>query len=705
MTRQEELHSAQNLPERNEVQNPIGNYSEKHLALILGGGIFAALFFEFLGRGLFRIFEAPYGITGTLTLVALGVWGGVSFFVIRRLRSSRLVITLVTVGACGIVLSQMVSLLIHLDTPGFLHLRTDYSLLDLLLEEGSFLAGLTAFFAGFYVSIFETHKANSVSELKCCELMAETEERRRAQENLERSEQTLHTLVSTNPESLILVDAACRILIANEVAAQRLGSSIAELAGKDLFAYCPRGSAPAFRRFFQDAAEKASLCRFEQQRGGRIFDCYISPIHKKETQVQRYAIMEIDITERKCMEENLRSLNNSLEQRVRQRTEDLRKANERLMDAMNLNQKLITLSPAGILVFKASGACVLVNDAMRRLIEVTTDDMLQADYHGMPCLRGTGLLEIIDRVSTGGKPDCGEMHIATVSGNNVWVDYHAITFLSSGEKYVLLLVNDISEKIKARHTIEEQRQSIEHAARMSVLGMMASSIAHEIKAPLAVISAGAQQLEWISRSEHMEQETLRKTGDIVLRNVNRMNDMLGSLRNLSRESGSEPVRHVSIKSVIDIAVEACGFRLQTGGAVVEISAIADISFECRLNQLAQALSNLLINASEAVETSSEKWIRLEAWEEGEHVRFAVTDSGTHLKRETREDMFIPFFTTKPAGKGVGLGLNISKRIVEGHGGHLELDDSFPHTRFIMSIPKTHVVLQPVENPVSAPLSF
>jgi C4-dicarboxylate-specific signal transduction histidine kinase len=109
--------------------------------------------------------------------------------------------------------------------------------------------------------------------------------------------------------------------------------------------------------------------------------------------------------------------------------------------------------------------------------------------------------------------------------------------------------------------------------------------------------------------------------------------------------------------------------------------------ECHPSQISQVLLNLLNNAYDAALAQPDRWIELDARDQGSLVEISVTDSGPGIPRELARKIMDPFFTTKPPGKGTGLGLSISSNIMTDHGGSLSLDQNSPHTRFVMSLPK------------------
>jgi C4-dicarboxylate-specific signal transduction histidine kinase len=104
-------------------------------------------------------------------------------------------------------------------------------------------------------------------------------------------------------------------------------------------------------------------------------------------------------------------------------------------------------------------------------------------------------------------------------------------------------------------------------------------------------------------------------------------------------------------------------------------------------QIGQVLLNLIQNARDAVENLSSKWIRISIRREGSDLELAVEDSGQGLKPDILARIGQPFFTTKPFGKGTGLGISISRKIMAAHGGSLDVDAQHPNTRFVVVMPQ------------------
>lgn len=252
------------------------------------------------------------------------------------------------------------------------------------------------------------------------------------------------------------------------------------------------------------------------------------------------------------------------------------------------------------------------------------------------------------------------------------------------------LVAEIAERAHAERVVDDQQLKMINAARMSALGLMAGGIAHEINNPLAILSAGAQQLETVLRNPTPDMDRVYKVCATLMRNVERIHRIVRALRSLSREGSGDPFAATSIREILMDSLELCQERFKRHGIGLLLPEIAgDTLVECRASQLSQVILNLLNNACDAVETGIEKWIRVEVESDNNTVAITITNSGPPISRELEENIFLPFFSTKEQGKGIGLGLSISKRIIEDHLGTLEVDHGCANTRFVVSVPLIH----------------
>ncbi|WPU63971.1 ATP-binding protein [Peredibacter starrii] len=234
--------------------------------------------------------------------------------------------------------------------------------------------------------------------------------------------------------------------------------------------------------------------------------------------------------------------------------------------------------------------------------------------------------------------------------------------------------------------LEVQRARTANASKMAMLGEMASSIAHEINNPLAII------ISLVSMIKRMDEKgSSKEDKDKALNNLietsNRIEKIVKGLRFFARDASRDDFVHTSINQVIEDTLALCNQKFHQHGISIHYNICPDSIIYCQPVSLSQAILNLLSNSFDAINSLEDKWIRIECFETQTDVQITVTDSGNGINEEIRDKIVLPFFTTKEVGKGTGLGLSIVKGIVEQHGGKLSLDSGCPNTKFNIMIPK------------------
>jgi signal transduction histidine kinase len=212
---------------------------------------------------------------------------------------------------------------------------------------------------------------------------------------------------------------------------------------------------------------------------------------------------------------------------------------------------------------------------------------------------------------------------------------------------------------------------------------MQAEVAHEIKNPLAAILLQAQ----IAQRGGADAGT-REFAARVERAAKKIQKIIDGVQALARDSEDDPVESVTVSRILDDAAEVSQWTLSDKKIPLLVSATeTNAVVRCRPSQICQVLVNLIHNARDAIEHLNGPWIRLRAEESPRSISLSVTDAGGGISAEIREHLMEPYFTTKPKGKGTGLGFSISKRIAERHGGALFLDTSVPNTCFRLELPK------------------
>ncbi len=225
------------------------------------------------------------------------------------------------------------------------------------------------------------------------------------------------------------------------------------------------------------------------------------------------------------------------------------------------------------------------------------------------------------------------------------------------------------------------------ASKLASLGEMAGGIAHEINNPLAIIQGRAVNLIQCLKTDPSNVSRLESFAQGILTTAERIAKIVRGLRSFARDGDRDPVREENLARVVADTLELCRERIRNHGIELRVDAIPEtLKVHCRATQIAQVLVNLLNNAHDAVQGKPGAWISLGVGVVSDGIEIRVSDSGPGIAPEIRKKLMEPFFTTKPAGAGSGLGLSISRRIADEHGGRLYLAENAPTTTFVLFLP-------------------
>jgi PAS domain S-box-containing protein len=273
-----------------------------------------------------------------------------------------------------------------------------------------------------------------------------------------------------------------------------------------------------------------------------------------------------------------------------------------------------------------------------------------------------------------------ELRKVRKDGTIIYVRETARAIRRTGREPVVLVVcEDITERKRAEDALHRAQAELAHVTRLTTLGELAASIAHEVNQPLAAIVADANaSLNWLAAAEP-ELGRVRETLAAIATDGHRAADVIQRIRQLATKTEPRKAR-LDVNDVVrDVAalVRAEVVRFEIALALDLAPAFPPVVGD-RV-QLQQVVLNLVMNAIEAMASVTSRprtlVIRSER-HEGDMVRLAVHDTGVGIAASDVDRVFGAFFTTKPAG--MGMGLSISRSIIEAHGGRLWAAANEPH---------------------------
>ena len=250
------------------------------------------------------------------------------------------------------------------------------------------------------------------------------------------------------------------------------------------------------------------------------------------------------------------------------------------------------------------------------------------------------------------------------------------------QKQMMSYYESGEEKEKRLKLMEQLLQA---SSKLSQIGESAASIVHEINNPLTIATMLLDNV-----SDHLSKNDVKKATsqlEKAKKTLVKIGKTVKSIQGLLQNEKRIVFVDTPLQYIVDEGLSLLEHRIQETGTKVETHFRPTLSFECDEIQFTQVFSNLIGNSIDEIEPYKHKWVKITAEEEGSTVVIRVSDSGFGIPNAIRSRVFEPLLTTKPKFKGTGFGLSIVKRIVESHGGKIEIDTTSKHTCFVIRMPK------------------
>lgn len=271
------------------------------------------------------------------------------------------------------------------------------------------------------------------------------------------------------------------------------------------------------------------------------------------------------------------------------------------------------------------------------------------------------------------------------------------------EHLVHVRTRALREALAARDASEQRmraaQEQAEHLSRLSVLGELSGTLAHELNQPLATITNYAGSLRRRADNQRLTEAAVREAAGEIADQAERAAGIMARIRGFSRKRVGS-CAPVAPGEVVQEAITLFqGMLARAPRVEVDDRLPAGARIGADRLQLQQVLLNLLKNAWDASQElpPERQQILVSLEDAGDNIRLGVRDLGCGLDATTRAQLFQPFFTTKP--DGLGLGLSICRSIAEAHGGHLTAEHpaSGPGARFVLTLPKSDAAPGPVQD--------
>ncbi|MEJ1976966.1 MAG: ATP-binding protein [Acetobacteraceae bacterium] len=278
--------------------------------------------------------------------------------------------------------------------------------------------------------------------------------------------------------------------------------------------------------------------------------------------------------------------------------------------------------------------------------------------------------------------------------------FAAFSPVTGEENITLIGLIDVSDRVKAQEMLAQVQAEIAHAARVSVLGELTASIAHEVSQPLTAIETNTEaSLLWLARSPPNIDE-VRELSARTAAEVQRAADIIHRIRSMVVRTSPEQ-KNIALNPMIDEAVLFLRHELQRNDVETSLQLGPDLPtlFGDRV-QLQQVIVNLAVNAIQAMALANsvvrELTIRTVATAD-RCVLIEVEDTGPGIAEDALGRLFESFFTTKATGMGIGL--PICRSIIEAHGGQISVAnrDDRPGARFAILLPTRSSVPLPLSS--------
>ncbi len=271
-----------------------------------------------------------------------------------------------------------------------------------------------------------------------------------------------------------------------------------------------------------------------------------------------------------------------------------------------------------------------------------------------------------------------QFRIRTRGGETRWIEHACRPVTDEGDTFLGFRVGnrDITDRIRAEEDARGLREELSHVTRVTVMGELAASLAHDLNQPLTAILSNAQAARRFLSGDRPDLEEVTQALEDIIRDDRRACGVIQGVRSLLRK-GDIQASLLDVNDVVNEVSPLLHSELEANGVSLKLDLASGLpSVLGDRTQLQQVILNLLLNGIEAMSgaESGPKVLAVRTSQpDAATIQVAVRDSGIGVEEENVERMFTAFFTTKKGG--LGMGLSIVRSIIEAHGGRLRVENN------------------------------
>lgn len=272
-----------------------------------------------------------------------------------------------------------------------------------------------------------------------------------------------------------------------------------------------------------------------------------------------------------------------------------------------------------------------------------------------------------------------EIRAIRKDGTVIDLESRSIPMPYRGQPHLLSITRDITEQKRIAEELARQREVLRQSEKLSAMGELLASVAHELNNPLAILMGRTALLE-----SKVSDEAIRSDVQKINMAADRCGRIVSTFLSMARQKPPE-MTHANLNQIVTSAVDLLAYALRTADIALVMDLDEDLPESLMdADQIGQIIINLLVNAQHVLEECSPpRRIWITTGQRDDRLFCRIGDNGPGIAEEIKPRIFDPFFTTKEADIGTGIGLSVSQGIARDHGGELCLEENEQGALFVL----------------------